>query len=124
MKLNKIAAILAFIIGGMAVFAGSQVVLFGKVMDYYVIDWLPSYNLTLGLLTVFITATLLWKDSIIASKAALATLLSHSVVMLILLTVYREVVAPDSTQAMTIRIATWGIINGLMIAHQRKNTPN
>ncbi len=124
MRLNKIAAILAFIIGGMAVFAGGQVVLLGKVMDYYVIDWLPVYNLTLGLLTVFISATLLWRDAAIAPKVALATLLSHSAVMVILQTVHRDVVAPDSTRAMAIRIATWGIITALMIAHKRKNTPH
>ncbi|NOY99689.1 MAG: hypothetical protein GXP40_10895 [Chloroflexi bacterium] len=121
MKPNKIAATLAFIIGGMAVFAGGQVVLLGKVMDYYVIDWLPVYNLTLGLLTVFVTAALLWRDAAIAPKAALATLVSHSAVMLILQTAYRDVVAPDSIKAMTVRIAAWVIIMGIMVVYRRKN---
>ena len=49
--LNKIAAVLAFIIGAMAAFAGGQVLL-GKVPDYYVINWLPVYNYTVGILTV------------------------------------------------------------------------
>ena len=39
--LNKIAAILAFGIGAMAVFAGGKVLL-GNDPGYYVINWLPS----------------------------------------------------------------------------------
>ena len=42
----KIASILAFIIGGMAVFAGAQVLL-GNDPGYYVINWLPIYNYTI-----------------------------------------------------------------------------
>ncbi len=121
MKLNKIAATLAFIIGGMAVFAGGRVLLFHQPVDYYVIDWLLVYNFTVGLLTVFITAILLWKDTALAPKLALATLLSHSAVMLILQTAYREVVAPDSIRAMTVRIVVWVIIVGVMVVYNRKN---
>ncbi len=124
MKLNKTAAILAFIIGGMAVFAGSRVVLFNQPVDYYVIGWLPIYNLILGLLTVLLTAPLLWKDTTSAPKLALATLVSHSTVLLILQTAYREVVAPDSIRAMTIRIAAWVIITGVAAVHKRKNYPH
>ena len=47
---NKIAAVLAFLIGVMAVFAGGQVFL-GIIPDYYIIDWLPGYNFVLGLLS-------------------------------------------------------------------------
>lgn len=36
-NLNKNAAVLAFIVGAMAVFAGGQVLL-GKLPDYYVIN--------------------------------------------------------------------------------------
>ena len=37
-KFRKIAAVIAFIIGAMSIFAGGQVVLLGKIMDYYVVD--------------------------------------------------------------------------------------
>ncbi len=121
MKLNKIAAALAFIIGGMAVFVGVQVVLLGKIMGYYVIDWLPAYNLILGLLTVFITSVLIWKNSRSALPAAIATLISHTTVMLILLTAYRDVVAPDSLRAMTVRIIAWVIILALMLVQRHKD---
>ena len=120
----KIAAVLAFIIGGMAVFAGTQVVILHQPVDYYVIDWLPVYNLLMGLFTVFVTAILLWKQHPLAAKFTLGTLLAHSTVMLILQTAYRSVVAPDSIRAMSIRITAWVIISALLFFGQRqkKNT--
>lgn len=111
---NKTAAVLAFIIGAMAIFAGGQVLL-GNMPDYYVIDWLPVYNFTLGLASSFFTAIVLWKNGGLALPAALTTLGLHILVMVILLGGYREVVASDSIRAMTIRISAWVIITGFMI---------
>ena len=117
--LNKIAAVLAFIIGAMAVFAGGQVLL-GKLPDYYVINWLPVYNYTIGILTVFVTAILLWTNHRLAMPVAIATFGVHALVMLILQTAYSDVVAIDSTVAMTIRLASWIIILALMYFQSRK----
>jgi hypothetical protein len=47
--LNKIVSALAFIIGTMAIFAVGQL-LTGKDPGYYVIDWLPLYDYTVGIL--------------------------------------------------------------------------
>ena len=116
--LTKIASILAFIIGGMAIFAGGQVLL-GQDPGYYVINWLPVYNYTLGILTVFVTAILIWVKSRLAFPTAIATFGGHALVMLILQTAYRRVVAPDSIRAMSIRLIAWGIILGLMFAQSR-----
>ncbi len=117
---RKIAAVLAFIIGAMAIYAGGQVLL-GQVMDYYVIDWLPIYNFSAGLISSFITAILIWKGSKYAMTAAIGTFAIHGTVMLVLQTVYREVVAPDSIKAMTVRLVVWLIILTLMIVQSRKN---
>ena len=117
---RKIAAVLAFIIGAMAIFAGGQVLL-GKVMDYYVIDWLPVYNLIAGLVSSFVTAILIWKGSKYAMSAAVGTFAVHGIVMLILQTAYRDLVAPDSIKAMTVRLVVWLIILTLMIVQARKN---
>ncbi len=117
---QKVAAVLAFIIGAMAVFAGGQVLL-GKVMDYYVIDWLPVYNLIAGLVSSFVTAILIWKGSKYAMSAAMGTFVVHGIVMLILQTAYRDLVAPDSIKAMTVRLVVWLIILTLMIIQARKN---
>ncbi len=118
--LNKIASSLAFIIGGMAIFAGGKVLL-GNDPGYYVINWLPVYNYTVGILTVFITAVLIWINSRLAMPAAIGTFGIHSIVMLILQTGYRDVVAIDSIVAMTIRLLAWAVILGLMFFSSRVN---
>lgn len=117
---RKIAAGLAFIIGAMAIFAGGQVLL-GKSMDYYVIDWLPIYNVIAGLVSAFITAILIWKGSKFAKPAVIGTLASHGIVMLVLQTSYRDLVASDSIKAMTVRLVVWLIILSLMIVQTKKN---
>ncbi|PKN84651.1 MAG: hypothetical protein CVU46_13510 [Chloroflexi bacterium HGW-Chloroflexi-8] len=117
---TKIASLLAFIIGGMAVFAGAQVLL-GNDPGYYVINWLPIYNYTLGILTVFITAIFIFINNRFALHAAIGTFSLHALVMLILLIAYRGTVAQDSIRAMTIRLIVWAIILGLMFFQARKN---
>jgi hypothetical protein len=118
--MNKVASALAFIIGMMAVFAGGQVLL-GKVPDYNVINWLPLYNYTIGVLTVFITALLIWTNNKLAIPAAIATFLVHAIIMFVLQIAYRDVVAIDSVVAMTIRLTTWFMILALMFFQVHKN---
>ena len=118
--LNKFASVLAFIIGGMAIFAGGKVLL-GNDPGYYVINWLPLYNYTLGILTLFITAVLIWRNSGLAKPLALGTFGLHALVMIVLQAAYRDVVAPDSLQAMTLRLVVWAVILGLMFARSRNN---
>lgn len=116
--LNKIASVLALVIGAMAIFAGGRVLL-GNDPGYYVINWLPLYNYTMGILTLFITATLIWMNGRFAMPAAIGTFGLHAIVMLILQTAYSGVVASDSIQAMTLRLVVWVIILGLMVAQAR-----
>lgn len=111
--LDRVAAGLALIIGAMAIVAGGQVLL-GSVPDYYVIDWLPVYNFTAGMVTVFLTAVLVWRQHRHGRAAAVATFAAHASVMGILLTAYRPVVASDSLRAMTVRLVVWTIILGLL----------
>ena len=117
---NKIASILAFIIGGMAVFAGGQVLL-GRDPGYFVINWLPLFNYTLGILTVSVVAILIWANNRLALPAAIGVFSLQGLVMLILLTGYRDVVAPDSLVATTVRMVVWLIILGLIFLQRRKN---
>jgi hypothetical protein len=115
--LNKIAAGLAFVIGVMAIFAGGKVLL-GILPDYYVIDWLPIYNFVVGLSSAFFTAIVIWKKSRLSMPAALATFGLHVIVMLILQTTYRGIVAPDSIMAMAVRLVVWVIILTLLFVQQ------
>lgn len=123
MKLNldKLAAGLAAIIGGMAIFAGGRVLL-GIDPGYYVINWVPVYNYTAGLLTVFITSILIWRGSRLALPLAIATISAHGVVLITLQTAFREVVAAESIKAMIVRLSVWSIILVLMIVQHAINT--
>ena len=114
LSLNKIAAILAFIIGVMAVFAGGKVLL-GSDPGYHVINWLALYNYTIGILTVFITVVLIWTNNRLAMAAAIATFSIHAIVMLALQTIYHDTVASESVAAMSIRLIVWAVI--LVLSH-------
>jgi hypothetical protein len=114
----KIAAVLALIIGAMAIFAGGRVLL-GVLPDYYVIDWLPIYNFTVGVITVFVTAVLLWKSHRLAKLAAVITFIAHGLVMAILLVFYGAVVASDSLAAMSARGLVWAAILSLLFVQPR-----
>lgn len=118
--LSKIAAILALVIGVMAVFAGGRALL-GRDPGYYVINWLLLYNYTVGILTVFGTAILIWSRHRLALPAAIATFSFNALVMLTLQVAYREVVAQDSIRAMTVRLVAWAIILVLMLVQTRRN---
>lgn len=111
--LNKIASVIAFIIGLMAVFAGGKVLL-GEDPGYYVINWLPVYNYTIGILTFFVTGFLIWMKHKLAFPIAIGTFAIHGAVMVILNTGYQNVVAPDSIRAMTVRLVVWAVILGLL----------
>lgn len=118
--LQKIASVLAFVIGAMAVVAGGKVLL-GILPDYYVINWLPVYNYTVGVLTVLVTSVLIWINHRLAMPIAVVTFGIHTLVMLVLQTAYRDVVAVDSVVAMTVRMAAWIVILALMYFGSRRN---
>ncbi len=119
-NLNKIASILAFIVGAMSIVAG------GKAMQgwdpgYSVLNWLPVYNFIMGVLTVSIPAILIWRNSKHAMSAAIATFSIHVIVTLLLLTIFSGTVAANSVGAMISRLITWLIILALMFFQSRKN---
>jgi hypothetical protein len=75
----------------------------------------------MGVLTVLVTALLLWKQSTYAMPAAIATFSAHGIVMLSLLTLYRDTVAMESIRAMTIRLIVWLLILAFMVFQGQKN---
>lgn len=120
LTLNRIASVLALVIGLMAVFAGGKVLL-GILPDYYVIDWLPIFNFLMGVVSTFFSSIIIWRNSKFAMPVAIGTFGLHAVVMVILQTAYREVVATDSIVAMTVRLSIWTFIIILLYFRQRKN---
>lgn len=119
-KLYGTAAVLAAIIGLMAVVAGAQVLL-GRDPGYYVIGWLPVYNFILGLVSLFGAGILLARRSRFAFVVSGLVFGAHAFVMVMLQTIYRDVVALDSIVAMSIRLIVWGVILGLVFAARRKD---
>jgi len=117
--LNKIASVLAFLIGSMSIVAGARAMT-GWEPGYFVLNWLPVYNFILGLLTVFIPAILIWKNSKYAMPAAFVTFSIHAIVTLLLLTVFRNTVAATSIGAMIFRLVMWLIILALMVIQLRR----
>lgn len=116
---ERSAALLALYIGVMAVYAGIQPLL-GRKMAYLVINWLPLYNYTAGLLTI-VVAVLLWLGRPWARWAAAATLAAHGVVMGILAIGYAGTVAPDSLRAMVTRLAVWLVVLVLIVVQVRRD---
>ena len=112
MMLYRIASILAFLVGIMSIVAG------GKAMQgwnpgYSVLTWLPVYNFVMGILAL-IPAVLIWMNHRYALLASLATFGIHTIVLLILVTVFRGEVAYQSIAAMAFRLVTWIVILGLI----------
>jgi hypothetical protein len=109
----RIAALLALVIGGLAVVAGGRA-LIGKVPNYTILSWLPVYNYTMGFLAVLWAAPLLWTASKVARPVAIATFSTHAIVMVFLQTAFTGKVAAESLEAMWIRLIIWTIILALV----------
>ena len=116
----RIAAVLAFGIGALAVVAGGQV-LGGWQPGYTVIGWLPVYNLGAGLVGCALAVFVFWPGRAESSWAALVLLGAHAIVALVLLIGYRGVIAPDSLVAMAIRLVVGGGVAALVWPSPRHN---
>jgi hypothetical protein len=118
--LNKTAAVLALAIGAMSIVAGGMA-LRGWEPGYFVLNWLPVYNFSMGVLTVFIPSILIWRESRSAMPIAIGIFGIHAIVLLVLLFAFLDRVATESILAMVFRLAIWVIILGLMFfARHRK----
>ena len=118
MLLQRIASILAFLIGIMSIVAGGKAMK-GWDPGYNVLTWLPVYNFVMGFLAL-IPAVLLWINSRHAMIAAIGTFGIHALVLLVLFTAFHDKVANQSLAAMAFRLATWIAILMLMFFQARK----
>ena len=117
--LNKIASILAFFVGAFSIVAGGMAMQ-GWEPGWFVLNWLPVYNFIMGVLTVFIPAILIWKNSRYAMPAVFATFGIHAMVTLLLLSAFRGAPAAQSIFAMLFRLAVWLVILALMFFNSRQ----
>jgi hypothetical protein len=110
--MNTIAAILAFLIGIMSIVAGGKVIR-GWEPGWSVLTWLPIYNVVMGILA-FIPALMIWINQRYAFVISGVTFGIHAAVLLMLIIVFRNVVAMQSLAAMAFRLATWAVILALL----------
>ncbi len=107
-KVYKIASILAFVIGILSIFAGSKVLLGIDTKNYAVLNWLVTYNVIVGFISI-LTAYLIWSTHMFAKKAIIFVLASH-ILLLLYLNFFNENVASESINAIVFRVSIWSII--------------
>jgi hypothetical protein len=110
--LPKLPPFLAFLVGAMSIAAGGMVMR-GWRPGYSILSWLPVYNFVVGLLTL-VPAYLLWVNHRFALTASLAMFVLHTLVLLLLLTLFRGQAATQSIGAMSFRSVVWLIILALL----------
>ncbi|MEN8249734.1 MAG: hypothetical protein ABFS32_12435 [Bacteroidota bacterium] len=106
---HKIAAVLALFIGIMSVFAGLRVLLGISTPDYSILQWLVQYNVVVGAISIIVTF-LIWTKNYLSKAAALIIFVAHSIVLVLLVSVFNEVAAVESMKAMGFRTTIWIII--------------
>jgi len=110
---------LAALIGGLSVLAGGGVLLNITVPNYQFLEWLVVYNVLLGAASLFV-AFKLWQ--VANYKLPAVILISHSIVLALLLTVFVREVAGESLKAMSFRILIWTTI--LLLTYFRTRNEN
>ena len=120
--LDRVAAVLALIIGVLGVIAGGQALL-GRIPGWNVIGWLPVYNFIMGVVAICVVAPLIWRGSRYALPAALVTFGANVVTVFILQIAFRDAVARESMVAMLLRLAVWLVILVLMFLQSRRKRP-
>ena len=114
----KIAAMLAYVVGGFSIAAGAMAMR-GWNPGYSVLGWLPVYNFIMGILTILVPAILIWRGSPYAMSSAIVFCVIHAGVTALLLLAFREMVAIQSLLAMTFRVAVWLAILALLYFQAR-----
>ncbi|KAA3610063.1 MAG: hypothetical protein D8M58_07505 [Calditrichaeota bacterium] len=105
----KLAAIVAFILGLLAVIMGTRVLSGSLVQDYNVLMWLVKYNVSMGALSIF-AGYLIMKEKAKALLVSGIITVGHISVLISLLTIFSSVVADQSVKAMVFRSMVWVVI--------------
>ncbi len=106
---NKIVAVLAIIIGSMSIVTGLRVI--GGFFDpgYQYFSTLVSYNVIMGAVSV-IAGVYIWQQNRNALIYSGIITGSHIIVLLLLLTIFNDVISDHSIGAMSFRSIAWIII--------------
>jgi hypothetical protein len=116
--LLKTAASAAFVFGIIPVITGTRALMAVFDPGYSTFKLLIIYNILTGLASVM-AGYLIWKLHKAAIKISLLITIAHISVFLSLLTIFNEIIAQQSVNAMTVRIVAWIIIFGVVFTLNR-----
>ena len=105
-KYLKISAIIAFLLGIASAVTGTLVILGMYTPGYPVLVWLVNYNIILGIVSIF-SSVLIWLKKFPALQIAAIISTAHILVFLLLNTLYFDVTAQQSINAMAMRTFLW-----------------
>ncbi|VAX22898.1 hypothetical protein MNBD_IGNAVI01-697 [hydrothermal vent metagenome] len=104
--LIKIVAVLAALMGLMALVTGSRVLLGLFDPGYQYFTALLVYNVTLGVVSI-LAGYFIWKKENVALYFSYFITGAHIIVFLLLITVFNDIIAYQSINAMTFRSVAW-----------------
>ncbi len=115
LKRDRVASILATVIGLLSIREGGSVLLGVIVPDYPVVTWLVWYNVAMGFVSVA-AGVGIWTRRHWGHTFALNILTLHAVVFIGLIALYKlgQTVATRSIFAMMFRTFTWIVIYSLL----------
>jgi len=105
----RITALVAIIIGLLALITGTRVLLGLFDPGYNTFSLLIIYNVLMGLVSLF-AGYHIWKGYTVAQKISAAILTGHIIVLGLLLTQFNDIIAIQSIQVMTFRVVVWSAI--------------
>jgi len=109
----KIIAVLASIIGIMAVITGTSVLLGLFDPGYQYFTALIGYNIIMGTVSV-ITGFFIWQRNSKAFYFVYFIAGAHIIVLLLIITLFSNVISEQSIDAMTFRSIAWIIFSGII----------
>lgn len=108
-KIRRGFSIFAFILGIFTFIDGLQILFNITIPDYKVLHWLLYYNLIMAVVTI-IAGIGFWRGHKPAILLSGILAVGHTIVMIMILTAFADLVALKSQIAMTVRSVAWILI--------------
>ncbi len=102
----RIVAVIASLMGLMAIITGSRVLLGVYDPGYQYFTALLVYNVTMGVVSI-LAGYFIWNREDIATYITYFVTLAHIIVFLLLKTIFNDIISVHSVNAMTFRSVAW-----------------
>ncbi|RKY94349.1 MAG: hypothetical protein DRQ13_08365 [Ignavibacteriae bacterium] len=117
--INRVAAVVAILIGGMAIVAGTKILTGFSIPEYEFFNSLVIYNVVMGLISLF-AGYLIWKNFEWALPLSALITGLHIIVLALLLTAFSDIISSHSINAMLFRSGIWLVILFIMWISESK----